>query len=1157
MNADKNRQIEYYQNFFDDQIREVESEQKTMVMTPIRELLRNEEVSIGFVDHVNAERGHVIINFFRNRAPRLKMLKSVVVIKKAAREQMGNQFSEWNCSLLDFMRNDEFHSASSEILPLYYLRRDDPDHDYVGCSSVSMSLFQLMMSLTEKGIHVPVIIYTSFPPVEYFRNLSCYLGAHSEDDELLMKPKMAYEDWHPVELSYDSSNESAIADTVMRTLDDEGVCILQGPPGSGKSYTIAQIAAHYLNEGKTVCATTMANKGLMELAQQPPLKGILSAGRIAKTNLSADEKKSVKTLKQPAEGLAVPSGEMLCATNYVLSFAFSDKYTREHGSPSYDLVIIEEASQAFLTSIIGFKSLGKKCLIVGDPMQLPPIVVNPKKSDYLTWNVAIQADGLRTFAQGSSTKAFRITTTFRLTEKSAELTGLFYDNRFRSVRREMLDYSKSVFPFFPAEGGVLYHETNDFTNGICSETSLKIIEQIVNDLEKNYPERSLAIISPFRDTVKQLQKMFLTDTKISDLTVETIDRIQGITVDYAILYIPGRNPGFALDERRFNVATSRSRSTTFILSDIPLSDFHSLSPKVAKFLSGCRKMGKEDLTERHYEEKIDVSSMYEKGESCYSSKDYAGALKWFRDAAGHGNAEAQNWLGDMYYDGDGVQEDYSEAVKWYKEAAIQGSAEAQNSLGFMYQQGQGVSQDYSKAVTWYRKAAKQGLDVAQCNLGEMYRDGLGVKQNFAEALKLFRKAAEQGYSDAQNNLGDMYCSGQGVNENYDEAFEWYKKSAEQGNADAQYNLGEMYEQAFYYLCNGMEFYQSDAEAVRWYRRAASQGHLKSQKRLGDMLERGSGVERDSAESVKWYRAAAEQGDTESQTHLGDIYSGKDYWHSEVSRDFTEAAKWYRCAAENGYAEAQENLGDMYYCGTGVPQDYAEAAKLYQNASCHRRSSSLFRLCSMYLHGQGVKQDYPEAAKWYEELFKFESSSYCNEKYTEKVVKWFRDAAEQGVVFAQKVLGDIYYAGKGIQQNYSMAVQCYREAGEQGDLASQRTLARMYRFGENIARDYDEALKWYRKAASQGDMESAAELGDMYYEGDEIPQNYKLAEKWYLQAAEQGDSYSQSILGDMYSEGEGVKQDYAEAAKWYQKAAEQGDKDAKKSLDKIHRRLQRH
>ena len=250
MNADETRQIEYYQNFFDDQIREVESEQKTMVMTPVRELLRNEDICIGFVDHVNAERGHVVISFLRDRAPRLKMLKSVVVIKKAAREQMGNQFSEWNCSLLDFMRHDEFHSASSEILPLYYLKGNNPQRDYVGCSSVSMPLFELMKSLTGKGIHVPVIIYTSFPPVEYFRNLSCYLGTHSEDDELLMKPKIAYEDWHPAELAYDPGNESAIAETVMQALEDEGVCILQGPPGSGKSYTIAQIAAHYLNEGK-------------------------------------------------------------------------------------------------------------------------------------------------------------------------------------------------------------------------------------------------------------------------------------------------------------------------------------------------------------------------------------------------------------------------------------------------------------------------------------------------------------------------------------------------------------------------------------------------------------------------------------------------------------------------------------------------------------------------------------------------------------------------------------------------------------------------------------------------------------------------------------------------------------------------------------------
>ena len=63
-----------------------------------------------------------------------------------------------------------------------------------------------------------------------------------------------------------------------------------------------------------------------------------------------------------------------------------------------------------------------------------------------------------------------------------------------------------------------------------------------------------------------------------------------MTVDYAILYIPGRNHGFALEERRFNVATSRSLSTTLIISDMPLGQLHSVPPSVIKFINLCDKM---------------------------------------------------------------------------------------------------------------------------------------------------------------------------------------------------------------------------------------------------------------------------------------------------------------------------------------------------------------------------------------------------------------------------------------------------------------------------------------------------------------------------------------------------------------------------------------
>jgi len=100
-----------------------------------------------------------------------------------------------------------------------------------------------------------------------------------------------------------------------------------------------------------------------------------------------------------------------------------------------------------------------------------------------------------------------------------------------------------------------------------------------------------------------------------------------------------------------------------------------------------------------------------------------------------------------------------------KAAAEQGDAVAQNNLGYMYDNGEGVPENDAEAVKWYRKAADQGLVDAQYNLGLMYGNGEGVPENDAEAIRLYRKAADQEYAKAQFNLGLMYDNGEGVPEN--------------------------------------------------------------------------------------------------------------------------------------------------------------------------------------------------------------------------------------------------------------------------------------------------------------------------------------------------------------------------------------------------------
>lgn len=590
-----NKKIQNYQYFFSDQVKEAELEQKTLLKAPINQLVKKEELLIGYVDHVNEETGHVVLKFPKDKAPRLKVQKSIMVVKKGARTELGQRISDWACSFIDFCKKTDYHSTTSDIIPLYYTKKGDPAYDYVGCTGISVVLFDLFKKSVDSGKSLTILLFTPFPPVDYYNNLVNFLEVFHDLPEQIVEPKIAYEDWHPEELSYNPCNETAIPDIIMQTLYKEDCCVLQGPPGTGKSYTIAHIIAKYLNDEKTVCVTTMANKGLIELVQQPPLEDFLKNERISKTNLSADERRTVKGLKPVKKGFLIPKGELLCSTNYVLSHAYNSGNMAEGNLPAYDLVIIEEASQAFLASIIAFKRLGRKCLIVGDPMQLPPIISNPNKSIYKSWNANTQIEGLKTFALGTDVKSYRIVTTFRLTAASAKLTGIFYNNHFTSVQKSIVDFSACPSTFFPKDGGVLYYYTEDYTNGVVSGTGLKLITTIINSISGKYPKNTLAIVSPFKDTVKQLQKSFLTDTAFKNLTIETIDRIQGITVDYAILYIPGRNPGFALDERRFNVATSRSRSTTLIISDIPLTNLHSISPNVATFIRRSIFLGNSDM----------------------------------------------------------------------------------------------------------------------------------------------------------------------------------------------------------------------------------------------------------------------------------------------------------------------------------------------------------------------------------------------------------------------------------------------------------------------------------------------------------------------------------------------------------------------------------
>ena len=96
------------------------------------------------------------------------------------------------------------------------------------------------------------------------------------------------------------------------------------------------------------------------------------------------------------------------------------------------------------------------------------------------------------------------------------------------------------------------------------------------------------------------------------------------------------------------------------------------------------------------------------------------------------NAEALNSQGNTARD----NKDYAEAMRLYRQAAAIGDAAAMNHIGRLYQNGWGVAADYGEAMRWYRLAAEKGDAAAMDIAVELPELQMGIAGMLAEQRAL-------------------------------------------------------------------------------------------------------------------------------------------------------------------------------------------------------------------------------------------------------------------------------------------------------------------------------------------------------------------------------------------------------------------------------------
>jgi uncharacterized protein len=140
------------------------------------------------------------------------------------------------------------------------------------------------------------------------------------------------------------------------------------------------------------------------------------------------------------------------------------------------------------------------------------------------------------------------------------------------------------------------------------------------------------------------------------------------------------------------------------------------------------------------------------------------AARWFRRAAEHGSGPAQNNLGILLGNGNGVRKNVEEALLWLRKAFRAGDTCAGQNIAITYRE----NGDLRTAVKWFQKVAEAGDGDALIQLGIHYYWGKGVRKNPKAALQCFRAAtkakniSEVGRDDAFFFLGIAYHEGCGV-----------------------------------------------------------------------------------------------------------------------------------------------------------------------------------------------------------------------------------------------------------------------------------------------------------------------------------------------------------------------------------------------------------
>lgn len=423
-------------------------------------------------------------------------------------------------------------------------------------------------------------------------------GRYMALKRLLLKEPPHLEGWSPgqplVPPDLDVVQASLAAAMAM-----DGTCLyVQGPPGSGKTYTGSRMIAGLLAAGRRVGIMSNSHKainnllkGVMQVAAERGLTvaAVKKATRDRPGTAYDEDPDSVVNLYQNGDVWA-SGAQLLAGTAWLFADPGADQ--------ALDALFVDEAGQVALANLVAAGTSARNIVLLGDQMQLSQPVqgVHPGRSgdSALDWL-------LESVATIPPDRGIFLGTSHRMHPRVCRfISDAVYDGRLEAEEgneRRALVLGVGAHPLLRLAG--IVHAAIDHEG--CSQSSepeaALAADIYASALRQQYTDKegvehpmtaaNILVVAPYNVQVNLLKRMLPADARVG-----TVDKFQGQEAELVIVSMTTsseqdlpRHLEFLYSKNRLNVAVSRAKCLAIVIANPALTAIKCHTPEQMALVS--------------------------------------------------------------------------------------------------------------------------------------------------------------------------------------------------------------------------------------------------------------------------------------------------------------------------------------------------------------------------------------------------------------------------------------------------------------------------------------------------------------------------------------------------------------------------------------------